>query len=102
VWSSSGNTRILWLVDPLLGGDREIGDSAAARKNSRGMVFSARSAKQQLNSNRGTVFSVRSCRNVISNELVVVQSPVGKNMSTEAEDIVGIRHQATTGEDTAN
>jgi hypothetical protein len=26
----------------------------------------------------------------------------GKNVSTEAEDIVGIRHQATTGEDIAN
>jgi hypothetical protein len=26
----------------------------------------------------------------------VVQSPAGKNMSTEAENIVGIRHQATT------
>jgi hypothetical protein len=32
------------------------------------------------------------------NELVVRQSPAGKNMSTEEEDIVGIRHQATTGE----
>jgi hypothetical protein len=28
------------------------------------------------------------------------QSPTGKNMSTEAEDIVAIRHQATTGENT--
>jgi hypothetical protein len=36
-----------------------------------------------------------------SNELGVRQMPAGKNMSTEAEDIVGIRHQATTGEDTA-
>jgi hypothetical protein len=32
----------------------------------------------------------------------VRQSPAGKNVSTEAEDIVGIRHQATTGEDIAN
>jgi hypothetical protein len=37
-----------------------------------------------------------------SNELVVGQSPAGKNVSTEAEDIVGIRHQATTGEDIAD
>jgi hypothetical protein len=29
------------------------------------------------------------------------ESPAGKNVSTEAEDIVGIRHQATTGEDAA-
>jgi hypothetical protein len=36
-----------------------------------------------------------------SNELVVRQSPADKNVSTEAEDIVEIRHQATTGEDTA-
>jgi hypothetical protein len=27
------------------------------------------------------------------------QSPVGKIVSTEAEDIVGIRHQAKTGKD---
>jgi hypothetical protein len=32
----------------------------------------------------------------------VRQSPAGKNVSTEAEDIAGIRHQATTGEDIAN
>jgi hypothetical protein len=36
-----------------------------------------------------------------SNELVVRQLPAGKNVSTEAEDIVTIRHQATIGEDTA-
>jgi hypothetical protein len=34
--------------------------------------------------------------------LVVGQPPAGKNVSTEAEDIVGIRHQATTGKDTAD
>jgi hypothetical protein len=32
----------------------------------------------------------------------VGQSPAGKNVSTEAEDSVEIRHQATTGEDTAD
>jgi hypothetical protein len=42
-------------VYPLLGGDLEIGD-----RNDRGMVFSARSAKQQMKINRGTIFSVPS------------------------------------------
>jgi hypothetical protein len=37
-----------------------------------------------------------------SNELVVELSPAGKNVSTEAEDIGGIRHQATADEDIAN
>jgi hypothetical protein len=32
----------------------------------------------------------------------VRQSPAGKNVSTEAEDIVEIPHQATTDEDTTN
>jgi hypothetical protein len=32
----------------------------------------------------------------------VGRSPAAKNVSTEAEGIVGIRHQATTGEDTAD
>jgi hypothetical protein len=30
------------------------------------------------------------------------QSPAGKNVSMEAENVVGIRHQATIGEDTAD
>jgi hypothetical protein len=33
-----------------------------------------------------------------SNEWAVGQSPAGKNAGTEAEDIVGIRHQVTIGE----
>jgi hypothetical protein len=37
-----------------------------------------------------------------SNKLVVTQSPACKKVSMEAEDIVGIYHQATTGEDIAN
>jgi hypothetical protein len=47
-------------------GDREIGDCTAAiarqrpANYNRGDVFSARFAKQQLNSNRGTAFSVPS------------------------------------------
>jgi hypothetical protein len=78
----------------------------AARNKKRGMVFSGRSAKQHLNSNRGTSFSVLSVPRCYkqdnwSNELVVGQSSVGKNVSTEAVDIVVIRHQATT-EDTAD
>jgi pyrimidine operon attenuation protein/uracil phosphoribosyltransferase len=37
-----------------------------------------------------------------NNELVVRQSPAGKKVSTEAEDTVRIRHQATTGEGKAD
>jgi hypothetical protein len=37
-----------------------------------------------------------------SSELVVRQSPACKNLSTETEDIVGIRHKATTGENIAS
>jgi hypothetical protein len=37
-----------------------------------------------------------------NNELVVRQSPAGKNVSTEAGGIFEIHHQATIGEDTAN
>jgi hypothetical protein len=53
------------------------------------------------------VFSVRSVlryyqQDSWSNELVVRQSPDGTKVSTEAEDIVDIRHQATTSEDIAN
>jgi hypothetical protein len=36
-----------------------------------------------------------------SNELVVRHSPAGKRVSTKA-DIVGVRHQATTGGDIAS
>jgi hypothetical protein len=72
--------------------------------NNRGMVFSARSAKQKLNSSRKAPSSKRSVsrsykQDNSSNELVVGYSPADKNINTEAEDIVGIRHQATTGED---
>jgi hypothetical protein len=31
----------------------------------------------------------------------VGQSPAGKNVDTEAEDIVAVRHQATIDEDTS-
>jgi hypothetical protein len=36
------------------------------------------------------------------NELVVRQSPAGKNVSTEAEDIVRVHHQTTPDEDISN
>jgi hypothetical protein len=75
--------------------------------NNSGMVFSMRFAKQQLNSNRGTAFFVRSVpicykQDNCSVELVAGESPASKNVCTEAEDIVGIRHQAKMGEDTAD
>jgi hypothetical protein len=38
---------------------------------------------------------------VSQSELVVRQAPAGKNVSTEAEDTVGMCHQATTCKDTA-
>jgi hypothetical protein len=63
--------------------------------------------QRPANSNRGTVFSVRSVPTCYkqenwSNELVVAQSPTGKNVSTEAEDVVGNRHKETTSVDTTD
>jgi hypothetical protein len=86
---------VFWHVDPLPGGDREIDDCTAAV------------SKQRPADNRWIVFSARSVPRCYkqdnwSNELVVGQSPAGKNVSTEAEDIVENPHQATTGEDTAD
>jgi hypothetical protein len=68
--------------------------------NNRGMMFSAWFAKQQMNSNR---LRVSRCYKQVnwSNELVVRQSLIGEKVSKEAEVIVGIHHEATTGEDTA-
>jgi hypothetical protein len=73
--------------------------------NNRRMVFCAWSTKQQLNSNRGTVFSVWSVPRCYKQDKsrvwsVVGQLPASKKMSMKAEDIVGIHHQAMTGEDT--
>jgi hypothetical protein len=84
-------TNIMWHVEPLLGKDGEIGDHtvAVARQrplNSRGMVFSVRYVPKCYKHDSW------------SNELVVGQSPAGKNVRTEAVDIVEIRYQATTGE----
>jgi hypothetical protein len=55
----------------------------------------------------GTVFSIRALPRCYkqyswSSELVVGQSPAGKDVSTEAENIDGIRHQATTNEGKAD
>jgi hypothetical protein len=63
--------------------------------------------KTIIRNNRGTVFSVQSmpiCYKQDSwrNELLVGRSPTSKNASTEAEDIVEIRHQAMTGADTTD
>jgi hypothetical protein len=44
----------------------------------------------------------QSWSNSDSEWVVVEQSLVGKNLSTESEDIDGICDQATTGEDTAD
>jgi hypothetical protein len=69
-------------VDPLLGGDREIGD-----RKERVMVFSARSAKQQLKINRGTIFSVPS---VISRTISSVSLWSGVNwLVSELENCCG-------------
>jgi hypothetical protein len=38
----------------------------------------------------------------VDNKLIVRQSPACKNVSTVADGIVGIRQQASTGEDIAN
>jgi hypothetical protein len=85
----------MWYVDPLLSGDREMGECTA---------IAAR--QQPAENSRELVFSVLPVRCYIedswNNELVVGQSTVGKNVSTEAENIVEIPHQATTGEDTAD
>jgi hypothetical protein len=57
--------KLLWQIYPLQGGDREIGDYAAAvarqrpANNNTGMVFFC-AVRQAVNSNRGTVFYVRS------------------------------------------
>jgi hypothetical protein len=68
------------------------------------MVLSARSSKQQSNSHRRTVFSVRFVPRFYKQDIsrIVGQSPAGENVSMETEDIVGIRHQATTVEITVD
>jgi hypothetical protein len=94
----------LWHVDPLLGNDHEINSYTTAVTNS----FAKKNVCMATigNSNSEMVFSVQSLlrcykQNNWSNELIVRQSPAGKNVSMEAEDIVGICNQARTGEDIA-
>jgi hypothetical protein len=91
-------TFILWHVDKLLGDDREIGDCTAPvatqrHANNRGMVFSARFAKQQLTSKtNGVSCAVRAemFKAGLLKKLVYCEKWLpGKNVSTEAEDIVG-------------
>jgi hypothetical protein len=53
------------------------------------------------------LFSVQSMQRCYKQDnsrvwLVIRQSPAGKNVSAKAEDIVGIRRQSTTGEDTTD
>jgi hypothetical protein len=58
--------------------------------------FSATTTTEK--SSIGTVFSLQSVPRCYKQDSWR-QSSVGKNVSTEAEDIVGICHQATTGKD---
>jgi hypothetical protein len=71
-----------------------------------GDCTAAAARQQPAGHSRELVFSVLPVRCYIEdnwkNELVVRQSTVGKNVSTEAGNIVEVRHQATTGEDTAD
>jgi hypothetical protein len=65
-----------------------------ARRRPRGDCTAAVAKQRPANSNIGRVFSVLSVPSCYkqdnwSNELLVEQSPVGKNVSTEADDIVG-------------
>jgi hypothetical protein len=64
------------------------------------MVFSVWSVLRDVIST--AVIASQSSIHSWSNELVLRQSTAGENVSsTEAEDIVGIRHQVMTGKDTA-
>jgi hypothetical protein len=88
----------------LLGNDRERSSYTTAVTDKRFHVCTA---------TKEWCFLCGTCRDVISrtvsesqlrvdswsNELVVRQSPAGKNVSKEAEGTVGIRPQATTGGD---
>jgi hypothetical protein len=96
----------LWHFDPLLGYDREISKKQQPLLSNGFTNKHIRTATVE-NSKREKVFSVRSVlrcykQDSWSNELVVRQSPACKKLSTEAEAIFGIRHQATTGKDTEN
>jgi hypothetical protein len=89
----------LWYVHLLLGNDRKT-------SNIQQPLVSNGFATIELQQ-RGTAISVRSMprcykQDSWSNELVAGQLPVGKNVSSEAEIVVGIRHQVATVEDAAD
>jgi hypothetical protein len=72
-------------VDKFLSKDRQIDDStvAVARQrpaNNNGMVFSAPSAKQQLNNNRGTMFLCGPCRDVVRGLVYYAKERIFNNM----------------------
>lgn len=86
---------MLWYVHLLLGNDRETRKIQLSFVNN---GFATIELQQ-----RGTAISVRSVPRCYkqeswSNELVVGQLPVCKNLSSD----VGIRHQAATVEDAAD
>jgi hypothetical protein len=70
-------------------------------------MFSVRSLpglynEGQLPLEKGLETAVRSVEWPPAWDLAVGQSPAGKIANTEVEYIVGTRHQATTGEDSAD
>jgi hypothetical protein len=74
---------MLWRIDMLLGGDREIGDCTATvhrHPKKRRMVFSARSSKQQLNSNREIVSSVLSVQRYYKQDELVEWMPMWRRL----------------------
>jgi hypothetical protein len=81
---------------------------AATTKELLEAVFSVRSVlmlydyyERQLRLRQSLETLVRRVRSW-SKEFISGQTPAGKSVNTEAENIVGIRYQATTGEDTAD
>jgi hypothetical protein len=105
----SKSVTILWHVDPLLDNDRGISKNTAAVTPTASRTSMFKRKQLERVTQEQCFYAVRA-RDVINrtvnavewNELVVGQSQAGKNVSTEAEDVVGIRHQATTGEVTAD
>jgi hypothetical protein len=101
----------LWHTDPLLINDSKISGYTIpfARQwlNSDHMGIPTNAKATVDTATVGRCFLCGPCLDVISrtvrsNELVVGQSPAGKNVSTEAGDIIIIHHQATSDEDIAD
>jgi hypothetical protein len=95
----------------LLGGDRETDDCTSVvrqrpTKNTEEWCFLCGSISNNLTATQERCFMRSAPKSYKqynrSNELAVRQSPAGKNISMEAENIVGIRHQATMCGDTAD